>query len=363
MSENMVSNVQDAEFSTVEAGTALTVNGHAEQTAAPTVQTITLRDKQTTEKSHNETVIGRAIWKQVPGFREISKEAGHRIEDAFAESGMDWQTEKANVYLGDGVQIPETYAIRRLDTGRVLGMCGSTWRPVPNAVKFSLLAPYLDNDLCRIVGVGEVDGGSKVTVVLQISQAIAEIRKGDEIGSFLTVTDHFNGRQGLKVNLFSERLICTNGMTQTATLSRAQIKHSRHGEKRLSHHLADFQNVRKQIIETTEKMELLAQRQIPNVDRAVEYVTRAMDFSAKLKDGKMVLPTRSENTVRDILSRSERTTFGLGKGTWYDLFQGMAEYRTHVQGRSPETRLDSLLHGPGAVASQRDFDLALEMSA
>ena len=357
--------IQDAEFRTVENNanneTALIIPSAQPE---PNVQTITLRDRQTKETRKAETVIGERFWnRQVKGFKSISEGAGRSIEDSFAESGMDWETGKEEMYLQDGSPVQNNYAIRRKDTGKVLGICGDVWKPISNAAKFSLLAPYLENDQARIVGVGEINGGEKVTVILQLAGAIAEIRKGDEIGSFLTVTDHFNGRQGLKVNLFSLRLICTNGTTQQTSLGKIQVKHSKHGEKRLESRLTGLEGVRLQIEDTTEKMKLLASRPVPNSAKALEYVTETMGFNLKIENGKAVLPTRSENTALAIMGSFESTKYGLGQGSWYDLLQAVAEYRTHRQGQTPETRIDSLLHGPGAIASSRDFELALEMSA
>ena len=352
-------NVQDAEFTTVESTAIATASPNNGGT-----QTITLRDRQTKETRKAETIIGERFWnRQVKGFRAISENAGRSVEDAFHESGMDWETTKENTYLQDGSEIPYTYAIRRKDTGKVLGIAGDVWKPISNAAKFSLLAPYLEAEQARIVGVGEINGGEKVTVILQLAGALAEIRKGDEIGSFLTVTDHFNGRQGLRVNLFSLRLVCTNGMTQQTSLGKTQVKHSKHGETRLESRLLGLDNVRLQIEETTNKMRLLASRAVPNSAKAIEYITETMGFNVKLENGKAVLPTRSENTALNIMGSFESTKYGLGQGSWYDLLQAVAEYRTHKQGQTPETRIDSLLHGPAATASNRDFELALEMSA
>lgn len=363
MSENMI---QDAEFSTVETGTAIALTGETKEESKVQVQTIHLPEpKQKAERNEGDapSIIGKVFWRQVPGFREISKEAGSSVVDAFEESGLNWTTSKRPIQVVGGNTIPDTFAICRDDTGRSLGIVGSTWRPIPNATKFAHLEPWLKSGNTRIVGVGEFNGGEKVSVVLEMSRALQEIRVGDEMGAYLIVTDHFDGRRGAAINLFTLRLACTNGMTMKAHLGNAQLRHSRYGEQNFIARLGDLQGVYLQYDKMIENQKLLAQRNVPGQARLLEYVSEAMELKSVVQDGKQILITRSANVFQDIKSRFESGKYGLGKGTWFDAVQAIAEYRTHGMGRSRVTRLDSLLHGPNALASQRDIQLALEMSA
>lgn len=360
-------NVQDAEFATVESnGTELVVasNGHAD--SAPKIQEIRLPEKKAAKEKtavDAPSVIGKVFWKQIPGFREIPEEAGKSVVDAFEESGLDWETSKRPIQVVGGGVIPDMFAIYRNDIGKTLGVVGNTWQPVSNAAKFGHLEPWLKSGNARIVGVGEFNQGEKVSVVLQMSNALKVVRPGDDMGAYLIVTDHFDGRRGMLVNLLTLRLVCSNGMTMKASLGRVQLRHSQYGEDRLAANLGDLQGVYGQYLENVENQKLLASRNVPGRQKLLEYVTEAMEFTVKVENGSPVLATRSATVFQDIQNRFERKDYGLGKGTWYDAVQAVGEYRNHGMGRSRVTRLDSLLHGPNALASQKDVQLALEMSA
>lgn len=356
--------VQDAEFTTTE---LVVSNGNGNQeNNSPKIQEIRLPEKKVPKEKtavDAPSVIGKVFWKQIPGFREIPEEAGHTVVDAFEESGLDWETSKRPIQVVGGDVVPDMYAIYRNDIGKTLGVVGNTWQPVSNAVKFSHLEPWLKSGNARIVGVGEFNEGEKVSVVLQMSNALQVVRPGDDMGAYLIVTDHFDGRRGMLVNLLTLRLMCANGATTKAHLGKVQLRHSQYGEDRLAANLGDLQGVYGQYLANVENQKLLASRQVPGQQKLLEYVTTAMDFAVKLEDGKPVLATRSATVYEDIRNRFERKDYGLGKGTWFDAVQAVGEYRNHGMGRSRVTRLDSLLHGPNALASQRDIQLALEMSA
>lgn len=363
--------VQDAEFSTVEtvetSGTELIVsNGNGQADSAPKIQEIRLPEKKASKEKtavDAPSVIGKVFWKQIPGFREIPQEAGYSVEDAFEESGLNWETSKRPIQVVGGDVVPDMFAIYRNDIGKTLGVVGNTWQPVSNAAKFGHLEPWLKSGNARIVGVGEFNGGEKVSVVLQMDNALQTVRPGDDLGAYLIVTDHFDGRRGMLVNLLTLRLMCANGATMKAHLGKVQLRHSQYGEERFAANLGNLQGVYAQYLTNVENQKLLASRNVPGKQKLLDYVTEAMEFSVKMEDGEPVLATRSATVFRDIQERFERKDYGLGKGTWFDAVQAVGEYRNHGMGRSRVTRLDSLLHGPNALASQRDIQLALQMSA
>lgn len=358
-------NIQDAVIETVETnGTAIAVQT---QEPTPQVQTIFIRPKaQPRPESPKDTpsVIGKVFWKQVPGFREISEAAGYSVVDAFHESGLDWETQKSPMFLADGTPIEDHYAIQRRDNKKVLGYCGNNWKPISNASKFASLSPWLKNHAARIVGVGEINYGEMVTVVLSLNKDMMTVRAGDDLGAFMVITDYSDGRQGAKVNLFTLRLVCTNGMTQKASLQKRQIKHSRHGETNFAGQVSELSGVYAQYLENGEKMKALAGKPINGV-QLLEYVKETLPLKTETdkETSKEYLITRSQNVFDDIRSRFESTRYGLGKGTAYDALQAVLEYRNHEQGRSRVTRLDSLLHGPNALASANDLDVAVRMFA
>jgi phage/plasmid-like protein (TIGR03299 family) len=167
-------------------------------------------------------------WQRVG--RTLSPAAATDPAVAIREAGLDWEVARVDLRTADSLDpVPDFAAIRRSDTGKILGVVGPDYEPFQNAGMFAVFS-----DLARV---GRTDGGLPFTIDTagafnggKVVWALAHlpdlgIRIGDdESKTYLLVSNGHTGNKTLIIAPTTIRVICRN----TLAMAEAQARHNRH---------------------------------------------------------------------------------------------------------------------------------------
>lgn len=148
----------------------------------------------------------------------------------------DWGLEKLPVFDGDGNEIPEYFAVRRMGTDRKsLGIVKGRYAIVSNESAFEW-ADYLIGGGAQATTAGSIFGGKRVFLALKMPFA-PDLPNGEgKAGQYLVIDTTHDGSGCVHARTTTIRPVCNNTLTAgiSAALREFKIRHARNAEEKLS---------------------------------------------------------------------------------------------------------------------------------
>ena len=131
-------------------------------------------------------------------------------------AGLDWRVEKKDMYLPNGIIIPDYKANVRDSDGAILGVVSDKYKIVQNDEAFAFTDSLISGDV-KYETAGSLKGGK--TVWMLAKMPTTEIL-GDETEQYLCFSNTHDGTGAVRVFMTPVRVVCNN--TLNLALSTAQ---------------------------------------------------------------------------------------------------------------------------------------------
>lgn len=131
-------------------------------------------------------------------------------------AGLDWRVEKKDMYLPNGIIIPDYKANVRDSDGAILGVVSDKYKIVQNDEAFAFTDSLISGDV-KYETAGSLKGGK--TVWMLAKMPTTEIL-GDETEQYLCFSNTHDGTGAVRVFMTPIRVVCNN--TLNLALSTAQ---------------------------------------------------------------------------------------------------------------------------------------------
>lgn len=306
-------------------------------------------------------------------------EATSSIELARIRSGLDWSVEKRGLRTDDLQPIPDAFAMRRQDTGRILGIVGRDYVPMQNHDLFEFFSTLAGERELVFETAGAFQGGKIVWVLARIPDL--GIRLGEDLShTYLLISNGHAGNKVLTVAPTTIRVICQNTLAlaeaQSAQRRRAgrslaagfQVRHTSGMPAALADIREAYASTFTAHARTREAWEHLARvpltRQLEK--DFIETVFRAQGPDEA--DRAKTMRQQREQRLSDILASPTSQVRGT-KDTAFSLLQATIEYidhdrptRTGESTSTTEARLASATFGSGAGLKEAAWTTILAMS-
>ncbi len=163
------------------------------------------------------------------------------FDEALSMAGLDYTAEKEPLFLSDGRQIADHFAVVKSDDrAKVLGVVGSQYQAVSNRSAFSVADEIVNEGFARY----EVGGPSlKSKNVVDYSKSFLTLRGDDfnvgddTFNSFIIFNNSFDGSTGVQFRVVCMRVVCMNGMVRylggIKNQLRINIAHTQSAERRI----------------------------------------------------------------------------------------------------------------------------------
>jgi len=152
-------------------------------------------------------------WQGLGTVLDVNGKKGIDVETALAKSGLDWEVKRVPIFAMHGksrVKIDDRYGVQRETDGAILGVVGSTWRPVQNRAGFSTLQTLLEQagGEVWIESAGMLNGGKKVWIMARCENSLQIA--GESYLSHIGFVNGHDGRTSVTAFLSDMRTACTN---------------------------------------------------------------------------------------------------------------------------------------------------------
>ena len=317
--------------------------------------------------------------------RTLLAEATTDPTAAIRQAGLDWEVKRVDLRTADSLDpVPDFAAIRRSDTGRILGVVGPDYEPFQNRAMFDVFT-----DLARV---GKDDGGLPFTIETagafsggKVVWALAHlpdlvIRIGeDEAKTYLLVSSGHTGNRTLIIAPTTIRVVCRNTLAMAEEQARANrhlglaggfsLRHTPGIHESVNQAKQAFATVIRDHAATKAAWNRLADvpltQKLEQQFMAQVFGTPGPDESDRAK----TLRKGREERIAAILASPTSQVKGT-KDTAFSLMQAVVEYADHDRttrtsdgGDADESRLFSATFGSGAELKARAWDAALAVAA
>ena len=291
-------------------------------------------------------------------------------EEAIEEASLNWEVQKKRMFLEDGSEIPNNYAMYRDDTKEVLGVVGSRYTPLQNREAFAFFDNLIADGLAEYHIAGSSLHGRKVWILAKFKNDL-EIFDGDTVEKYVLLSSSHDGSGSVIACITPMRVICSNMLS--ATLRRARKKSSadnylsiRH-TKTIGDRVAQAANTLKMVEQAYtalgETWQKMAEFELPPI--AVEnYFKKVIPDNPNSENPYKTIAIRTE--MHQYLKSGRGSELGLQETLW-GAYNAVTEYMTHEisdrKGSSFDKHMDSLWFGQRAKRSDQAMRVALDVMA
>ena len=162
-------------------------------------------------------------------------------DEALSIAGLDYTAEKAPLFLGNGMEVPNHFAVTKSDNPAcVLGVVGNQYHAVSNRDAFAVAEDIVKSGYNYEVGgpsfgaKNTLDYAKNFLVLKGEDFQIAD----DVFNSFVVFNNSFDGTTGVQYRIICQRVVCMNGMVRYLGGEKNQLKiniqHSRSAIERIN---------------------------------------------------------------------------------------------------------------------------------
>ncbi len=275
---------------------------------------------------------------------------------------LDWDVELQPIYDHAGNHIPGHATSIRQDTGLHLGVMSDSYRVVQNPDAFSFLDGLLQDGVMKYESAGALRGGRTVWALARMP-SVDQIAEGDDLNRYVLWLNSHDAKGALYAIPTSLRIACSNSAA-LAIRGQRGIKHVGDMTAKLQQAHALLSQADQQFTDFRDKAQVMARSRYSR-EQANDYIATLLPKPEQ--EGRSA--TIHERKVESIRSafRSERNQLPSIRGTFWSLYNSVSEAVDHGQfyafkGNRAESRMQSVLMGPGADFKRQAFDLAFNMS-
>lgn len=150
------------------------------------------------------------------------------FNDALNMAGLDYTAEKAPLFLADGTEVKDHFAVVKSDDkAHVLGVVGNQYQAVGNREAFAIAEEIVDEGFAAY----EVGGPSfKAKNTPDFARSFMVLRgddfeiADDTYNSFVVFNNSFDGSTGVQYRVICQRVVCMNGMVRYLGGEKNQIR-------------------------------------------------------------------------------------------------------------------------------------------
>lgn len=287
------------------------------------------------------------------GCIEIAGDGVSNLELALSAAGLDFAVDKRPLYLSDGTKVPDTSAVVRTDSKKILGVVGKRYTPIQNTDAFGVFQEAFDHGLLEVETAGQLGGGQIVWIQARVVGDPMVVTGEDTVRPYVLLANSHDGSIALRAGFTAVRLFCMNQMAAAQKQgSLVSLRHTRNVKlDALRTGIAAGQESLRKVVQSAR---FLSQHNVPNTDALNTYTRRVF----KMDENE---PSRMDKPIQELFETGRAADYQPIRGSWWAGYQAITEYLTHYHGRSVDTRVKSLWFGESAKAIGRALDIALDM--
>jgi len=286
-------------------------------------------------------------------------------DEAMAAAKLGYNVSKREMYLDNGLRVPNAMATVNDDTGDVLGVVGNRYVVVQNKSAFGFFDSLLSDAGARYETAGALGKGQRIWLMARMPGTLYPV-KGDEVLPYCLLTNAHDGSGTIQVRFTLIRVVCQNTLT-AAMRGAKEIVNIRHTASAQGNLIIAGEILKDYVTHfgaMNDRLSLLANTLITD-ETIEEYLFKL--FGDPSEADVPANASRIQNKINAVQDHYENGRGAKLKGVrgtlWgaYNAAIEWADYDFPVRGTNGD-RTQSILFGAANDFRQKAFDTAMELA-
>ena len=151
------------------------------------------------------------------------------VDEILEVAGLNWEVELCPRYYSHNdqyVQVPDQYSLIRTDEPTELTTAPQHWHPIQNRDIVETFHTLITQANLKFTHAGAMNDGRHICLIADLGKKWDVKKVGDIVRCDLQLIGSHQCGVGHRVNLLTERLVCSNGMTRKVTSKLQVIRHN-----------------------------------------------------------------------------------------------------------------------------------------
>lgn len=271
-------------------------------------------------------------------------------------AGLNWEVEKVpGMYEWKGeLRSMGQQVLIRTDDGKRLSTVSDDWEPLQNREAFDFFTKFVQHGHMTMETAGSLKEGQIIWAMAKIKDKNFKVFKGDEIESYLLLTNPHRYGSSIDIRYTPTRVVCNNTLTlalQEKGELTVKMDHRKKFDPEIVYKALNLSQMKLDKYKTI--AEYLGKKKYTKED-VVSYFKEVFPNMAKDKNKF----SRAAEIGLNILETQPGAEFA--KGTWWQPFNAATFIMDHLLGRSPEAMLHSAWYGNRRGIKIKALDKAME---
>ena len=131
-------------------------------------------------------------------------------EEAIQAAGLGYDVELTRLVTVNDIPGPDRRAVVRQDTNQVLGVVGTTYKPVQNRQCFGFMDAIVSEGAVQYHTAGALGKGERVWMLAKLPDEIRVKNSDDITEKYLLLSNSHDGSSSLRVHFTPIRVVCAN---------------------------------------------------------------------------------------------------------------------------------------------------------
>jgi phage/plasmid-like protein (TIGR03299 family) len=272
------------------------------------------------------------------GLGQIVKNA-MTSKEAIELGGLGYTVVKEKLLTETGIEVPDNFATKRMDTNAILGVVGNRYEIVQNADAFVFFDAIVGQGQAIFETAGALGKGERIFVSAKMPNYVRIAGTNDVSEVYVIMTNSHDGSGSVICGVTTVRIVCQNTLRAAlgSMINKVAIRHTKSAEKNIAQ---------------ASKVLGIVNKYTEELNQAVNQLSLKKVNDAQVKQLiENLFPSASENTtridnIRNEVLNSYYTGIGQEKiiGTAWGVLNGITHYTSHSKTyKDASTKFDNLL--------------------
>ena len=278
-------------------------------------------------------------------------------EQMLVKAGLDWTVDKLPLFTvvnDNKYPVPNKRALIRSSDDTILDIVTDSWNPVQNQDAFEFFDEYCRAGDMEMHTAGSLKGGQIVWALAKVKESF-ELFKGDEVESYLLLTNPHKFGQSIDVRFTPIRVVCNNTLTLSLNSHSVNYVKVNHSTKFNADQVKEALGIATDKLAKYKEMAAFLGSKRYTQESMQQYFNDLFPTYSK-KEGKEV--SRNAQKAASIIETQPGSKFA--EGTWWQPFNAVTFLLDHVIGRNNETRIASSWYGLNKSVKVQALEKAVE---
>ena len=269
-------------------------------------------------------------------------------------ASLDWTVRKVPAFSnidGQNVNVGVSALVRSSDNS-VLDVVSNDWNPLQNEQAFEFFHEYCEAGDMEMNTAGSLRDGQIVWALAKVKDSF-DLFKGDEVESYLLLTNPHKFGQSIDVRFTPIRVVCNNTLTLSLNEKvERSIKKSHRAVFKPDEVKESLGIATHKLAKYKEMAAFLGSKRYTE-SKLRDYFKEVFPSLAKTKDY-----SRAASKALEVIHTQPGANYA--EGSWWQAFNAVTYLTDHKLGRTADSRLTSAWFGPNKNLKIRALEAAVE---